>query len=85
MLIFQATNICLKQISELHFDTFTKLHNSGKEFLLVVIGSGYENSPYMYLNKTDCIKILGAKQNVGDYLACAAYFVLSSIFEGLPL
>lgn len=70
---------------KLLFDAFTKLHNSGKEFLLVVIGSGYENSPYMYLNETEYVKILGAKQNVGDYLACADYFVLSSTWEGLPL
>ena len=70
---------------KLLFDAFTKLHNSGKEFLLVVIGSGYENSLYMHLNETGFVKILGAKQNVGDYLACADYFVLSSTWEGLPL
>ncbi len=70
---------------KLLFDAFTKLHNSGKEFLLLVIGAGYENSPYMHLNETGYIKILGTKQNVGDYLACSDYFVLSSVYEGLPL
>ena len=70
---------------KLLFDAFTKLHNDGKEFLLVVIGAGFDNSPYMHLNETDYIKILGAKQNVGDYLACADYFILSSLYEGLPL
>lgn len=70
---------------KLLFETFTKLHDNGKEFLLMVIGAGFENSPYMHLNETDYIKILGAKQNVGDYLACADYFVLSSLYEGLPL
>ncbi len=70
---------------KLLFETFTRLHNNGKEFLLVVIGSGYENCPYMHLNETGYVKILGAKQNVGDYLACANYFVLSSTWEGLPL
>lgn len=70
---------------ELLFNAFNKLHNDGKDFLLVVIGAGFDNSPYMHLNETSHIKILGAKQNVGDYLACADYFVLSSIFEGLPL
>lgn len=70
---------------KLLFEVFTKLHNNGKEFLLIVIGAGFEQSPYMHLNETSHIKILGAKQNVGDYLACANYFVLSSTWEGLPL
>lgn len=70
---------------KLLFSTFERLHNNGKKFLLIVIGANYEQSPYMHLNETDYIKILGAKQNVGDYLACANYFVLSSTYEGLPL
>lgn len=70
---------------KLLFETFEKLHNEGKKFLLLALGANYENSPYMHLNRTGYIKILGAKQNVGDYLACADYFVLSSIYEGLPL
>lgn len=70
---------------KLLFDAFTKLHNSSKEFLLIVIGAGFDNSPYMHLNDTGYVKMLGAKQNVGDYLACADYFVLSSLYEGLPL
>lgn len=70
---------------ELLFNAFNKLHNDGKDFLLLVIGADFENSPYMHLNDTDYIKILGTKQNVGDYLACANYFVLSSTYEGLPL
>lgn len=70
---------------KLLFDTFTKLHNTGKDILLMVIGAGYENSPYIHLNETGYIKILGSKQNVGDYIACSDYFVLSSVYEGLPL
>ena len=53
--------------------------------MLVVIGAGFDNSPYMHLNDTEYVKILGTKQNVGDYLACADYFVLSSSWEGLPI
>ena len=70
---------------KLLFETFTRLHNNGKKFLLVVIGAGFDNSPYMHLNDTEYVKILGTKQNVGDYLACADYFVLSSSWEGLPI
>lgn len=70
---------------KLLFETFTRLYDAGNDFLLVVIGAGFDNSPYMHLNDTGYIKILGTKQNVGDYLACANYFVLSSLYEGLPL
>lgn len=70
---------------ELLFKTFERIYREGKDFLLLVIGVGFESSPYMHLNETDYAKILGAKQNVGDYLACADYFVLSSLYEGLPL
>lgn len=67
------------------FNTFKRLHDDGKEFLLVVIGANFDKSQYMGLNETNYIKILGVKQNVGDYLACADYFMLSSLYEGLPL
>lgn len=67
------------------FDAIEILHKNGKEFLLIVLGINYENSPYMELNKTNYVKILGAKNNVADYLACADYFLLSSDWEGLPL
>ena len=67
------------------FDAIEILHKDGKEFLLIVLGVNYENSPYMELNKTNYVKILGAKNNVADYLACADYFLLSSDWEGLPL
>lgn len=70
---------------KLLFDTFTKLYNDGERFLLLVLGANFENSPYMELNQTSYIKILGAKQNVADYLACSDYFVLSSNWEGLPI
>ena len=67
------------------FDAIEKLHNAGKEFLLVVLGINYENSPHMSLNETGYIKIIGAKNNVADYLAFSDYFLLSSNWEGLPL
>lgn len=67
------------------FDAIEKLHNDGKDFLLLVLGRNYEKSPYMHLNSTDYVKILGEKHNVADYLACADYFLLSSDWEGLPI
>lgn len=68
------------------FDAIEKLHNDGREFLLLVLGRNYEKSPYIHLNdSTDYVKILGEKHNVVDYLACADFFVLSSDWEGLPI
>lgn len=67
------------------FDTFLRLRENGYKFLLLVVGAHYEDSGFMYLNDSDDIKILGEKKNVGDYLACSDYFVLSSLWEGLPI
>ena len=70
---------------QLLFDTFNKLHEEGKKFLLLVIGDGYGESEYIKLNDTKQIRILGTRENIGDYLACADFFILTSLWEGLPL
>lgn len=67
------------------FKTFNKLHEEGNKFLLVVIGDGYADSEYIKLNETEHIRILGTRENIGDYLSCADFFVLTSLWEGLPL
>ena len=67
------------------FDTFLQLRDKGCKFLLVVLGANYEKSGYINLSNSEDIKILGEKNNVGDYLACADYFVLTSLWEGLPI
>lgn len=70
---------------ELLINTFMRLKEEGENFLLLIIGDGYQESPIMAYAKEEEIKILGAKKNVGDYLACSDYFILSSKWEGLPL
>lgn len=70
---------------KLLFDTFLKLRKNGYKFLLIVLGANYDKSDYIYLNESEDIKILGVKNNVADYLACSDYFVLSSLWEGLPI
>lgn len=67
------------------FEAFLRLKEDDKRFLLIVIGAGFEESEFYELNKLDEFKILGKKNNVADYLACADYFALSSNWEGLPL
>lgn len=70
---------------KLLFETFKQIKCEGYKFLLLVIGAGYEETEYYKLNGSDEFKILGRKDNVGDYIKCSDYFVLSSLWEGLPL
>jgi glycosyltransferase involved in cell wall biosynthesis len=66
------------------FNVFERLQNESYEFLLLCIGRGYERYTSKFKDNKQ-IKILGEKNNVGDFLALSDYFVLSSDFEGLPL
>lgn len=68
---------------QLLFQTFNELNNEGIRFLLLVLGGGFQD--YIKKNMCSSIKILGPKNNVGDYLACSEFFVLSSRWEGLPI
>lgn len=66
------------------FNTFKVLEAEGHKFELVIVGSGYE----VYdkdLIKSDHFHFVGEKRNVGDYMACADYFTLTSDKEGLPI
>lgn len=65
--------------------TFSRLINEGKHVQLIVIGGGFPNDMKEKYNQIPGIAFLGEKTNVGDYLSNAAYFVLSSLMEGLPI
>ena len=67
------------------FSVFNRLASENHKFTLLVVGDGFEKSGLIEEIKTDKIKLLGLKQNVGDYMACADYFVLTSKIEGLPI
>lgn len=62
------------------FDAFRKVENA----CLVVLGKDY---PQAVVEAQDASKVLfaGECSNVADYLAAADFFVLSSLYEGLPL
>lgn len=85
--IFLHVARCAPQKNQkLLFDTFIKLSKENKHFQLIIIGAGYEDSPYYQkLKDNPAFHFMGVKQNIGDYLASADFFVLSSIYEGLPL
>ena len=66
------------------FHTFLQLEKENADFLLIVLGDKYE--PWTdKLKDSRKIRLLGVKDNVGDYMAVADYFVLSSDWEGLPI
>lgn len=66
-------------------DVFERLARAGEKFVLLIVGHGHENAPYYKRIQSPQIKILGVKNNVADYLSCADFFVLSSLWEGLPI
>ena len=72
---------------EVLIDAFNKLDALGKDFVLLVIGGGFDSEYGIQLQEKACKKIhfLGIKQNVGDYLLNSDAFCLTSECEGLPI
>lgn len=72
---------------QLLIDSFNHLNAEGYDFILLVIGSGFDSEEGMRLRKTACDRIyfLGEKNNVNDYLSCSQAFCLTSTYEGLPI
>lgn len=66
------------------FRAFDRLYNEGVKFELMCLGHGYDEYAEYYRRHPQ-IHIIGERNNVGDYMSLADYFVLSSDFEGLPL
>ena len=72
---------------QLLIDVFNKLNSAGYDYILLVIGTGFDSNSGLKLKEiANCrIFFLGEKNNVGDYLLCSDAFCLTSIFEGLPI
>ena len=68
-------------------DAFNELDRRGSDFVLLVLGDGFDQGAGAGLKTRACEKIhfLGLKNNVADYLYCSNAFCLTSIFEGLPI
>lgn len=68
-------------------DAFNALSEECPEFVLLVVGRGFDTEEALALRNRACknIYFLGEKNNVGDYLLNADAFCLTSIFEGLPI
>lgn len=77
---------CAEQKNQkLLFESFKSIASKRKDVQLIVLGNGFEGSEFMEYDGKWNIHILGERNNVGDYLLCSDFFILSSIFEGLPI
>lgn len=68
-------------------DAFNVLDKQSIDYILLIVGSGFDTPEAEDLVKSANKKIvfLGEKKNVSDYLLVADAFCMTSIYEGLPI
>lgn len=68
-------------------DAFNFLASKGENFVLLVLGDGFDRGAGREIKDAACDKIhfLGLKSNVADYMLCSDAFCLTSKYEGLPI
>lgn len=79
---------CDKQKNQrLLIHTFNKFLSTGVHAILLIIGSSFDKKENLNIleNAHTGIHWLGVKNNVGDYLQYSDFFILSSLWEGLPI
>lgn len=66
---------------------FCKWIKSGANAILLICGSGYDSDLGKKLKSISesSVHFIGPQSNVTDYLLCSDAFVLSSLFEGMPI
>lgn len=72
---------------DLLVSAFNLLDVRGVDFVLLIVGDGFDTEEGEKLKRKSSPKIhyLGKKSNVGDYLLNADAFCLTSDYEGLPI
>ena len=65
------------------------LEEQGENVIVIILGGHVPEDQKLYdsllVQKPGNVHFLGKKENARDYLLCSDAFVLSSIFEGLPI
>lgn len=72
---------------QLLINAFNRLLDIEEHAILIIIGAGFNDSENKYLieKAKRGIFFIGAKDNVCDYLLYSDFFMLSSLWEGLPI
>lgn len=72
---------------DLLIQAFNKIIDNGFHAILIIIGALYDTDDHKYLLEKahNGIYWVGTKNNVGDYLHYSNFFILSSLWEGLPI
>lgn len=68
-------------------DVFNRLLNEDKDIILIIIGKLFDTGEAIKLKQRSDkgIYFLGTRENISDYLLNSDLFVLSSLWEGLPI
>lgn len=87
IVFIHVARFSIQKNQQLLVDAFNKLSSEKYDFVLLVIGNGYDTDEGRELQHSACCKIhfLGEKNNVNDYLLCSDAFCLTSVYEGLPI
>lgn len=66
---------------------FNKLISNKADAILLIIGNNFDSNEGKLLQAESCkeISFLGTRTNIADYMACSDIFVLSSLYEGMPI
>lgn len=87
-IVFLHIGRCVEQKNQkMLISTFNNLADKGINYILLIIGEGFDSKEGIELKKmaNPRIHFLGTHSNVQDYFYCADAFCLSSIFEGMPI
>ena len=87
LILIHVARFSEQKNQKLLIDSFNKLIDNNIGAILIVLGSGFNSVESQNLKRLNQNRIyfLGAKQNVCDYLFNSDVFVLTSLWEGLPI
>ena len=87
LIITHIGRCCQQKNQRLLITSFNQAVQEGANAILLIIGEGYDSEEGIILKKMagDHIFFMGGQRYVADYLLNSDAFVLSSLFEGMPI
>lgn len=87
--IINIARVSKQKNQQLLFACMKQLKEDGENIIAIILGGHVPEDQKLYDSlleqQPDNVFFLGRKENARDYLLCSDAFVLSSIFEGLPI